>query len=128
MGETLRPCSPASATSGPDIENAMNAGSSVISASDSERKISTSSTMMNSADRLSSWLPVLPDAFCWSTWMAMSPARCACSPARQMSLGDLGAQRVHQVGVLVLAPAEPGQHHELVGVAVRRPAQVLDLV
>ena len=59
----------------------MNAGSSVVSASESERKISTSSTMMNRADRLSSWLPVLPDAFCWSTWMARSPARWACSPA-----------------------------------------------
>ena len=41
--------------------------------------------------------PVLPDAFCWSTAAAMSPARCTCSPAGSPALAILRAQRVHQV-------------------------------
>src|SRR5262249_35633976 len=57
------------------------AGAMVTTASVNDRKISTSSTMMNRAAEFSTWLPVLPDAFCWSTWTATLPARWACSPA-----------------------------------------------
>ncbi len=64
IGETFRPCWPARPTSGPEMVMARKAGASVSRASDSDRKISTSSTMMNRADSDCSWLPVLPDAFC----------------------------------------------------------------
>ncbi len=37
--------------------------------------------MMNSAEKFCTLPPVLPDAFCWSTEMATSPARCTRSPA-----------------------------------------------
>ncbi len=30
--------------------------------------------------KISTSLPVLPDCFCWSTWIASWPARCACMP------------------------------------------------
>ncbi len=43
-------------------------------------------------------------------------------------MGDLGAQRIHQGGLLVVvaAAAEGGQDHQLLRVAVRGPAEVLD--
>ena len=58
----------------------MNAGMRVISGASSERKMSSSSTRMKTTVRASSWLPVDPVFFCWSTWMAAAPARCTCSP------------------------------------------------
>ena len=36
---------------------------------------------MNRKAKSCTWLPVLPDCFCWSTLMANWPARCACIPA-----------------------------------------------
>ena len=36
---------------------------------------------MKTIDRSWTSLPWLPDAFCWSTWIATSPARCAWRPA-----------------------------------------------
>ena len=71
----------ASATSGPAMITEKAAGAIVTSASVNDRKISTSSTMMKMIDRFSILLPWLPEAFCWSTWMATSPARCTLSPA-----------------------------------------------
>ena len=44
--ETFRPACAASATSGPEIATAMNAGIKVMSGASSERKISSSSTRM----------------------------------------------------------------------------------
>ena len=55
-------------------------------ASVSDRKMSTSSTMMKISDRSCTLLPVLPDAFCWSTWTAMLPARWTRSPAGSPAL------------------------------------------
>ena len=57
----------ASATSGPEMSTDSRAGRTVVMASVSDRKMSTSSTMMKISDRLCTLLPVLPDAFCWST-------------------------------------------------------------
>jgi len=62
--DTCRPWWAASATSGPAMTTEMNAGVTVTSARLSDRKMITSNTMMNSADRFSTRLPVLPDAFC----------------------------------------------------------------
>ncbi len=53
IGETCRPWCAASATSGPEISTDMKAGISVVSASVSDRKMSTSSTMMKMEDRYS---------------------------------------------------------------------------
>ena len=36
---------------------------------------------MKTTDRSSTSFPVVPDLACWSTLIAMSPARCTCSPA-----------------------------------------------
>ncbi len=63
------------------MATARNAGISVISGASSDRKISSSRTRMNTTDRPSTWFPVVPDFACWSTLIAMSPARCTCSPA-----------------------------------------------
>ncbi len=57
IGETCRPCWAASATSGPEISTDRKAGISVTSASVSDRKISTSSTMMNSDEYRWIWPP-----------------------------------------------------------------------
>ncbi len=81
MGETWSPCWAASATSGPAMVNDSNGGMTVTRARVNDRKIRTSSTRMNSSDRSWILLPVLPEAFCWSTCAAMSPVTCACSPA-----------------------------------------------
>ena len=81
MGDTWSPCWAASATKGPAMVNDNSGGITVTRAKVNDRKISTSSTMMNSSDRPWILLPVLPEAFCWSTCAAISPARCACSPA-----------------------------------------------
>ena len=79
----------------------MNAGMSVISGASSERKISSSSTRMKTTVRASSWLPVDPVFFCWSTWMATAPARCTCrpdgGPARAMVLRRLSMSVVSPV-------------------------------
>ena len=80
IGETCRPCLAASATSGPAMATEIAGGSTVVIARLSDRKISTSSTITNKMDRNCTLLPVLPDAFCWSTWIARSPAACAWSP------------------------------------------------
>ena len=71
----------ASATSGPEMSTENSAGSTVVIARVSDRKISTSRMMMKTSDRSCTLLPVLPVAFCSSTWTAVSPARCARSPA-----------------------------------------------
>ena len=65
--ETFSPACAASATSGPEMATARNAGTSVISGASSDRKISSSRTRMKMTDRPSTWLPVLPVFFCWST-------------------------------------------------------------
>ena len=79
----------------------MNAGMSVISGASSERKISSSSTRIKTTVRASSWLPVDPVFFCWSTWMATAPARCTCrpdgGPARAMVLRRLSMSVVSPV-------------------------------
>ena len=69
--------------------NEMSGGMRVTRASVSDRKIRISRTMMNSSDSCSTFAPVLPEAFCWSTAAATSPARCACSPAGSPALAIL---------------------------------------
>ena len=78
--ETFSPACAASPTSGPEIATATNAGMSVISGASSDRKISSSRMRMKTTETPSSSLPVDPDFFCWSTWIATAPARCTCTP------------------------------------------------
>ena len=56
---------------------------------------------MKTTVRPSSWLPVEPDFFCWSTWMATAPARCtwrsAGGPARTIALRRLSTRLVMPV-------------------------------
>ncbi len=56
------------------------AGSTVVIASVNDRKITTRSRMTNRTERPCTLLPVLPEAFCWSTWTAKSPVTCADNP------------------------------------------------
>ncbi len=83
------------------MATAMKAGSRVISGASSDRKISRSSTRMKTTDSSSSWLPVEPLFFCWSTWTVMTPARCTCRPgggaARAMAVRRLPTRLVMPV-------------------------------
>jgi hypothetical protein len=81
MTETFRPACAASPTSGPAMATAKNAGISVISGASSDRKIISSKTRIKITDRPSTWFPWLPDLACWSTLIAIWPARFTCNPA-----------------------------------------------
>src|SRR5271165_946114 len=58
----------------------MAAGISVMNGASTERKISSSRMTMKMIETYCTWLPVLPDCFCWSTLTATWPARRACAP------------------------------------------------
>jgi len=104
------------------------AGAMVTTASVRDRKISTSSTMMNRAEYCSTWFPVLPDAFCWSTWTAIAPARCACSPAGSPAREMVArSESTRSGGRVLVAAGLAGQHDQLPGVPVRGAAGVDDL-
>ena len=96
--ETFSPAWAASATSGPEMVMARNAGISVISGASAARKISSSRTMMNSTDRPWIWLPVFPVWFCWLTAIGMAPARCTDrpdgGPARLIAVRRLSTRSV----------------------------------
>ena len=125
--ETFRPACAASATSGPEIATAMNAGIRVMNGASTDRKISSSSTRMKTTVRASSWLPVDPDFFCWSTWMGIAPARCTWQPGRRPGPRDGAPQIVDQVGHAgLIALPDVGQHLQFFGLAVAGPAQVGD--
>ena len=67
----------------------MKAGASVVSASVNDRKISTSSTMMNSAEKSSTWLPVLPDCLLLVDLDGDVAGQVRLQPGRQPGAGDL---------------------------------------
>src|SRR5580704_14072753 len=98
-----------------------NAGTSVISGASSDRKITSSRSKMNSADRSSTWFPVVPDLACWSTLMAMSPARCTCSPGGGPGRAIVARKSLTSVVSLVSSPP-PGQKRTVVALsdAVKR--------
>ena len=104
----------------------MNAGASVISGASTERKISTSSTMMNSTEASSTSLPSLPDCALMSTCCAIGPVRCACRPAGQAGRGDRRAHVLDQGGHAVpVGLVDLGQGLQLLGRTVRRTPLVL---
>ena len=79
--ETLSPWLASSAMTGPAISTDSSAGITVTNGAVSDRKISSSRMMMKRKAAICTWLPVLPDCFCWSTLMANCPVRCTCIPA-----------------------------------------------
>ena len=78
--DTLSPWLASSATSGPAIATDSSAGITVINGASSDLKITSSSSRMKISAANCTWLPVLPDCFCWSTWIAIWPARCTSMP------------------------------------------------
>src|SRR6201996_7241948 len=79
--ETLSPWLPSSPMIGPAIVTDSRAGITVMNGASIERKIRNSRMRMKTNAAPCTWLPVLPDCFCWSTLIASWPARCTCMPA-----------------------------------------------
>ena len=79
--ETFSPWLASSAMIGPAIDTDSSAGITVMNGANSDRKMISSRMMMKRKAAPCTWLPVLPDCFCWSALMANWPVRCTCIPA-----------------------------------------------
>ena len=124
---TFSPCWASTAMIGPAICETSSAGSRVTSGASSARKMNSSSTTMNSTERFCTSLP-WPLLEAWlSTAVTSCPARCVLTPGRRVGVVDGLPQAGDEGGGLgARAGGDGGEHPQLVGLPVGRPAEVLD--